>query len=79
MKTSNFRNYKKKGDYPNGRYFATIDVTTGVWPWRKTVQREIFRTYHSCWWKFLEDGEYVRDDIRCKHLEDAYCAKNGDI
>ena len=79
MKISNFNNYTKKGCYPYGRYFATIDVTTGFWLWRKTVTREIFRECLSCWWKFLEDGEYVREDFRCKGLEDAYCAKNGDI
>ena len=38
------------------RFFAKVDITTGMWWWKKTVTRDIARQYTGYWF-FSDTGE----------------------
>jgi hypothetical protein len=38
--------------------FAEVDVTTGVWRWKKTRRVVIFRN-GAGFWKFMDTGEFT--------------------
>jgi hypothetical protein len=78
MKLSNFELIKTKGTNAIDLvYFAEVDVTTGFcWPFKKTVRREVFRSYASFWF-FTDTGEWTPSDD-CEKLARAYTAKTGE-
>ncbi len=45
-----------------GTIYATIDVTTGWFHWKKTVTREIYAAYYEgtvSIWRFLDNGDFL--------------------
>jgi hypothetical protein len=58
MKLSNFRLLKITGNNAlNWKFKASVDVTTGF-IFKKTITREIYRTYASYWY-FSDTGEFT--------------------
>ena len=76
MKISNFKETRRDGDgVLGGRVFATVDITTGAWIWRRTVTREICKE-HSTWF-FTDTGEFTPEwDVEA--LARAYYARKGE-
>ena len=76
MRLSNFQMVGRTGSSPlDWRFFAAIDVTTGMWWWKKTERKEISRKYADNWF-FVESGEYV-PGYQVDSLSRAWDAKHG--
>lgn len=54
MKLSNF---KLTHDGSDGTQFASVDVTTGFWPFRKTRRAVVYSFGTS--WRFAGTGEFI--------------------
>jgi hypothetical protein len=75
MKLSNFVLTKTTGKSCDWKYFATVDVTTGFWIWKKTVNLEICRHYAGFWF-YLDSGLFLPlGQVEC--LARAYSAKHN--
>ncbi len=66
-------NFKLIGE-ANGFLFATVDVTTDSWFWKKTKQQTIFkeRLWKDNWtyWYFYDTGD-LTPGFECERLEEA--------
>lgn len=65
MKTTNFKYLGKSGNsFSNYKFYATIDETTGFWIFKKTVTKEISRSYIGDWF-YQDTGAYIQNnDVR---------------
>lgn len=76
MKIANFILEKIEGDSPtNWKYYATVDVTTGILWWKKTKNCKIFREYGG-FWHFVETGKFT-PGTAVDALSRAWQAKTG--
>ena len=60
----------KKDVDKNDVIFATIEIETGSFFWKKTETKQIYKKGYC--WRFLEDGEYAHG---CEALHDAHLAR----
>lgn len=61
MKLSNFKLTQVTGEgVLSWKFYATVDVETGILFFKKKVTREIAKTYTS-YWSFTDTGEYTPD------------------
>ena len=73
MKLSNFRLERTEGSGPlTWKYFATVDVETGILFWKKTERKMICREFGGCYF-FVDSGKYVPGFI-AEELARAYTA-----
>ena len=52
--------------------YGTVDITTGVWLWKKTNTHQVFKTAMN--WKFVETGKWT-PGLHVENLERSYKAK----
>lgn len=52
--------------------YGTVDITTGLWKWKKTITHKIFKTDNN--WMFLDTGRYTPGGT-VERLERAYKAQ----
>ncbi len=77
MKLSNLEIYRKTpgNSALDTKYYALVDVTRGIWPFRTTRTVEIQRLeFHS--WYFAETGDYT-PGFQAEALERAFWAKHS--
>lgn len=58
MRISNFRPLHASGRIALLRRYAVVDVTTGIWIWKKVQTVSIFRK-HNGPWCFVDSGKPV--------------------
>jgi len=80
MKFSNFRNYKMinmDNTFLNKNVFADIDVTIGIWPFKKVVTKKIGKEYLSTYWVFLDWDKKIPifDNYNLNYMEKSYRLK----
>jgi len=54
--------------------YATVDVHTGRWFWKKTEVVQVFKTSNSLYWQRLDSGE-LTPGHRVEQLAEAYQAQ----
>ena len=63
MKIENFKFLETQTVGPSKhfdkRIIASIDVTTGIWKWRKTKTRIIVKDWMSSFWMFADTGRHT--------------------
>ena len=76
MILSNFSLTRTKGSSPlNWEYFAEVDVTTGLFWWKKVKRRKIRREFAK-FWHFVDTGEFTPLG-QVESLERAFEAQQG--
>ena len=76
MILSDFRLYKTEGNNAlNKVFFASVNVTTGMLFWKKTLRRRIRREYAG-FWHFIDTGEFL--PLQAETLARAYTAQTGE-
>jgi len=58
--------------------YATVDVHTGPWFWRKTEVVQVFKTRNSLYWQYLDSGEFIPGH-RVEQLAEAYQAQTKQL
>ena len=78
MKISNFKETGRVGGttWYSTKVFATVDVTVGMWWWKRTTQREVCKERHSTFWFFTDAGKFTPDWV-IETLARAYYAHKG--
>jgi hypothetical protein len=74
MRITNIRDVKQSGGYTH----ATVDATTGIWWWKKTEARKVFKPSYSIFWYFSDDGcftpGFIVERLHVAHMA-AMCEK----
>lgn len=65
--------YLRKKTFP---LVAEVDVTTGIFWWKKTVRREVRRVFAD-YWHFTHNGQYTPSFL-VENLARAWQAQHGD-
>lgn len=59
----------------NKKFVATVEVTTGVLFWKKTVRRKVMREYCGVWF-FVDNGEFT-PGFQVEKLARSWSANTG--
>lgn len=84
MKIDNFKYLHRTSDNIAETVFhASIDMTSGVWFWKKTETHRIVRTYANRYWKFLDTGrftsEYFVEDLEIMFVRNQNYSSLNDV